>query len=118
MAMLDVNRRQMNIYSFEWQWEVEQPIKPKKVLGNVHEEEESNLFSDDQSELQDDNVLSESSFRQQKSGRSSSREKNKKQRKRSTSSKQLQTLLERQNTRQREVGLSKMTNASVNNSMD
>ena len=47
MAMLDVNRRQMNISSMEWQWEVEQPIKPKRQLGNVNEEQESNLFSDD-----------------------------------------------------------------------
>ena len=38
MAMLDVNRKQVNIYSLEWQWEVEQPIRPKRMLGNVNEE--------------------------------------------------------------------------------
>ena len=88
----------MNIYSLEWQWEVEQPIKPKRQLGNVNEEQESNLFSDDQgSDDPDENLNSEfdQSLKQSRSGRSSSKEKYKKNRKKSASSQQLKILLER-----------------------
>ena len=90
----------MNIYSLEWQWEVEQPIKPKRQLGNVNEEQESNLFSDDQgSDDPDENLNSEhdQSLKQSRSGgrSSNSRDKYKKGRKKSASSQQLKILLER-----------------------
>ena len=54
MAMLDENRKQANIYSFEWLWDVDKPSRPKRRLENVGEEEDDDEDQDDLFDSQDD----------------------------------------------------------------
>jgi len=47
ITMLDESRKQANIYSIEWQWDVDKPNPPKRKLEKVGEEEnEGNMHSD------------------------------------------------------------------------
>ena len=47
MTMLDETRKQANIWSFEWRWEIDKPNPPKRRLEKVGEEDEEQAFVDD-----------------------------------------------------------------------
>jgi len=57
ITMLDESRKQANIYSIEWQWDVDKPNPPKRKLEKVGEEEnEGEMHSEGEYEDEDEGV--------------------------------------------------------------
>ena len=65
MTMLDENRKQANIYSFEWTWEVDKPNPPKKNKLEHVAEQDDDFFSPSSDEGQEQSDDKKSSVTKQ-----------------------------------------------------